>query len=85
MTVNMQAILVGLLSVSHTPDQANHAAREVLKQHAHELAQKQRALADANDELDHNHHRYCFSEAVREVADVIDPEAQRASTEGDTP
>lgn len=37
---DMHAILVGLLSVSHTPEQADHAAKEVLDQHAHELAQK---------------------------------------------
>lgn len=55
------------------------------RQHAHDLAEQQRALADANDELDHDHHVYGFSEAVRQVADLIDPKAQRASTEGDTP
>lgn len=85
MSVNMHAILVGLLSVSHTPEQADHAAREVLDQHAHELAEKQRALADANDELDHDHHVYGFSGAVRQAADLIDPKAQRASIKGDNP
>jgi hypothetical protein len=55
------------------------------REHAHELANQQRALADANDELDHDHHRYVFSPAVREAADLIDPKARRASTEGDTP
>ncbi|MDX2697014.1 hypothetical protein [Streptomyces ipomoeae] len=84
MSVNVHAILVGLLSVGHTPEQADHAARSVLEQHAHELAKQQRALADANDELDHDHHVYGFSEAVRQAADLIDPKARRASTEGDT-
>lgn len=77
MSVNMHAILVGLLSVSHTPEQADHAARTVLDQHAHELAEQIRAASlswgrvpdmDADD-----------------AADLIDPKAQRASTEGDTP
>lgn len=45
----------------------------VLDEHAHELAEQQRAVADANDELDHDHHVYGFSEAVRQVADLIDP------------
>ena len=47
----------------------------VLDIHAHELAEQQRALADANDELDHDHHVYGFSNAVRQVADLIDPQA----------
>ena len=62
-----------------TSDEVN----EAIDAFAHELAGQQRALADANDELDHDHHRYAFSEAVREVADVIDPKAQQAATEGD--
>jgi hypothetical protein len=76
-SVNMHAILVGLLSVSHTPEQADHAARTALDQHAHELAEQIRAAdlewgrvpdMDAND-----------------AADLIDPKAQRAATEGDKP
>lgn len=63
---------------------AEHRSR-LIDDFAHQLANQQRALADANDELDHDHHRYVFSPAVREVADLIDPKAQRASTEGDTP
>lgn len=42
---------------------------------AHELAEQQRSLADANDELDHDHHVYGFSGAVRKAADLIDPSA----------
>ena len=77
MIVNMHASLVGLLSVAHTPEQADHTARTVLDQHAHELAEQIRAASldwggvpdmDADD-----------------AADLIDPKAQRASAEGDTP
>lgn len=50
----MHAILVGLLSVNHTPEQADHAARSVLEQHAHELAELIRedttATGEANDQ-----------------------------------
>ncbi|MEH0442486.1 hypothetical protein QA811_02125 [Streptomyces sp. B21-102] len=42
---NVHAILVGLLSVAHTPEQADHAARTVLDQHAHELAEQIRAAS----------------------------------------
>jgi hypothetical protein len=35
--VNVHAILVGLLSVAHTPKQAEHAAQEVLSMHARQL------------------------------------------------
>lgn len=62
-----------------TGDEVN----EAIDAFAHELAQQQRALADANDELDHDHHVYGFSEAVRQAADLIDPKAQRAATTGD--
>lgn len=80
--VNMHAILVGLLSVSHTPEQADHAARSVLEQHAHELAEQQRAvLDDLFDRYDRTFHQDAFTDLI----DVIDPKAQRASTEGDTP
>jgi hypothetical protein len=75
-SVNVHAILVGLLSVSHTPEQADHAAGSVLEQHAHELAEQIRA-ADLEwggvPDMD-----------ARDAADLIDPKAQRASTEGDT-
>lgn len=77
MSVNMHAILVGLLSVSHTPEQADHAARTVLDQHAHELAERIRAASldwGGVPDMDAN-----------AAADLIDPKAQRASTEGDTP
>ena len=67
--VNIHAILVGLLSVNHTPDQADHAAREVLHQHAHQLAEQIRedttVMGEAGDQ-------YALL-----YADLIDPEAQR--------
>lgn len=47
--VNVQAILIGLLSVAHTPDQAEHAAKEVLAIHAHNLAE---AIRRERDEAD---------------------------------
>ena len=77
MTVNMHAILVGLLSVSHTPEQADHAAREVLDQHAHELAEQQRT---ALDELFHSWLPNFHQDAFTELIDVIDPKAQRTTT-----
>lgn len=77
MTANMHAILVGLLSVAHTRDQAEHAAREVLAQHAHQLAEAIRqdtsVMGEAGDQ-------YALL-----YANVIDPKARRASTEGDNP
>ncbi|MEU7416690.1 hypothetical protein [Streptomyces antibioticus] len=75
MSVNMHAILVGLLSVSHTPEQAEHAAQEVLDQHAHELAEQLRQLCECGG----------LGRCYCPCADAIDPKAQRASTEGDNP
>lgn len=72
MTVNVQAILIGLLSVSHTPEQADHAAREVLDQHAHELAEQQRAHGNAEDG-----EPGCWHDGVTAAANLIDPEPQR--------
>lgn len=79
MSVDMHAILVGLLSVSHTPDQAGHAAREVLDQHAHELAEKIRA------EGAYWGSHSAAGKVYAKAANLIDPKAQRVSTEGDTP
>lgn len=76
MSVNMHAILVGLLSVSHTPEQADHAAQTVLDQHAHELAERQRAWIENRSDMPW---------WADQIPDVIDPKAQRASTEGDAP
>jgi hypothetical protein len=74
-SVDMHAILVALLSVSHTPEQADHAARSVLEQHAHELAEQLRQQCKCGGMGT----CYCL------CADRIDPEVQLADTEGDTP
>ncbi len=66
---NMHAILVGLFSVPHTPEQADHAARSVLEQHAHELAALQRLRMD---ELDLTGQK---ARIVGRIIDLIDPEA----------
>lgn len=85
MSVNMHAILVGLLSVSHTREQADHSARSVLEQHAHQLAEQQRHHFGVGDAPVKAH---CatgcnFCQGVSSAADLIDPKAQRAATEGD--
>lgn len=74
MSVNMHAILVGLLSVSHTPEQADHAAREVLNQHAHQLAEKVRETASnwgGVPDMD-----------ASDAADLIDPAVVGRDAEG---
>ncbi|MFF8482314.1 hypothetical protein [Streptomyces antibioticus] len=85
MSVNMHAILVGLLSVSHTPEQADHAAREVLNQHAHELAKQIRSAVSAEDGPATKWNWWDAATIPGSCADLIDPKAQRASTEGDNP
>lgn len=72
MPVNMHAILVGLFSVAHTPEQADHAARSVLDQHAHELAKQQHAYAEAE-----NGEPGCWHDGAHAAARLIDPEAQQ--------
>ncbi|MEU1497327.1 hypothetical protein [Streptomyces sp. NPDC005732] len=69
MPVNIEAILIGLLSVAHTPEQAQHAAQEVMRQHAHELAEQLRADAATGDKSGLTRIYY------RSAADRIDPEA----------
>lgn len=71
MAVNMEAILIGLFSVVHTPEQAEHAARSVLKQHAHQLAEQIRNSEELRDATD-DHVSDCLM-----AADLIDPEVQR--------
>lgn len=74
MSVNMHAVLVGLLSVTHTRAQAEHAAREVLNQHAYELAKQIRETA-ANwggvPGMD-----------ARDAADLIEPAVTGRDAEG---
>lgn len=76
MTANIHAILVGLLSVAHTPEQADHAAREVLNQHAHQLAEQQREDIDLTTHSGESDY-LCEDCAVVRAAASIDPEAQR--------
>lgn len=76
MSVNVHAILVALLSVQHTPEQADHAARSVLDQHAHELAKQIRAV--------HLQWRWVPDMDARDAADLIDPQARCAGYDGDS-
>lgn len=76
MTVNMQAILIGLFSVTHTPEQAEHAANEVLSQHAHELAKQIRKERDAAD-VPGSPFTPHMARGADWAADLIDPQAQR--------
>ena len=55
---------------------------DLLDAFAHELAERQRAaLPDVMDRWFGSLHQ----DAISEVIDLIDPQAQRAITEGDTP
>ncbi|CAM5620467.1 hypothetical protein [Streptomyces aurantiogriseus] len=74
---NVHAILVGLLSVAHTPEQAEHAAREVLNQHAHQLAEQIRQDAQARHDRDFSDNRIFRLTGAQAAADLIDPEAHR--------
>ncbi|MBP5870882.1 hypothetical protein [Streptomyces scabiei] len=67
--VNIEAILIGLLSVAHTPEQAEHAAKTVLGDHAHELAEQQRALLRSKGPV--------WTGSINQVINHIDPEAQQ--------
>lgn len=75
---NPHPVLIGLLSVAHTPAQAEHAAKEVLRQHASYLARQQREHFGVGDTPVKAH---CdpdcdFCRGVIEAADVIDPDVQ---------
>lgn len=78
MTVNVEAILIGLFSVAHTPAQAEHAAREVLRQHAHQLAEKIRE--DVGDDIAAHpgfaEMAECEGCATVRAANLIDPEVE---------
>ncbi|CAL9664491.1 hypothetical protein SUDANB1_07140 [Streptomyces sp. enrichment culture] len=76
--INIEAILIGLFSVAHTPEQAEHAARTVLRDHAHQLAELQRhhfgignapVRAHCDPDCD-------FCQGVTSAADLIDPEVK---------
>lgn len=68
MTANIEAMLTGLLSVAHTPERAEHAARSVLDQHAHQLAERARKAECCGADV-------CACREI--VADAVDPEVQR--------
>ncbi|WP_127468794.1 hypothetical protein [Streptomyces sp. B27] len=73
-------ILVGLFSVRHTPEQAEHAAKTVLEQHARYLANKQRAHFGVGNAPAKAHcAEGCeFCRGVASAADLIDPEEPQA-------
>jgi hypothetical protein len=67
--MNIEAVLLGLLSVAHTPEQAERAARTILHDHAHQLAEQIREQrCDPNVDV-------CA--CCEKAADLIDPEVQR--------
>lgn len=68
--MNIEAILIGLFSVAHTPEQAQHAAREIMRLHAHELAEKIRK--QRHESHDHVSCLPCF--IYGEAASLISPE-----------
>ncbi|MFF8100113.1 hypothetical protein ACF07S_10110 [Streptomyces sp. NPDC016640] len=75
--MNIEAVLVSLLSVSHTPEQAEHAARTVLRDHAHQLAEQQR---QAHDRSSYHMGLSCKPEydcGVAKMINLIDPGATR--------
>ncbi|MFF8679528.1 hypothetical protein ACF07F_16615 [Streptomyces sp. NPDC015237] len=71
--VNVEAILIGLLSAAHTPEQATHAARTVLRDHAHQLAEQQRAVAQTRHDRSYSDNRVFELKGSRDAADLIDP------------
>ncbi|GHJ04752.1 hypothetical protein TPA0906_66170 [Streptomyces olivaceus] len=66
--MNIEAILIGLLSVAHTPEQAEHAARTVLRDHAHQLAETIRTTELPEIQVD------MFDNGTQWAADLIDPD-----------
>lgn len=82
-SVNIEAILIGLFSIKHTPEGAAHAAKEVMRQHAHELAEKQRRHDEAEpiDYRETQAWRDGYSDGIQEAADLIDPEVLNSGGE----
>lgn len=72
--------IMGLMDPSYSEPVRRSMAQSVLDKHAHELAEQQRAHGNAEDG-----EPGCWHDGVTTAADLIDPKAQRASTEGDTP
>lgn len=76
-TMNVEAILIGLLSVTHTPDQAAHAAKEALRQHAEQLADRQHKHFMPRQPGWTAEYIRGLDDGLDAAADLIDPEAQR--------
>lgn len=72
--------IMGLMDPSYSEPIRRSMAQSILDKHAHELAEKQRA---AVDDLFDRWFPQVHQDALTELIDVIDPKAQRASTEGD--
>jgi hypothetical protein len=73
--------IMGLMDPSYSEPVRRSMAQSILDKHAHELAEKIRAERGTTS-LENGHH---FFSGMDFAADLIDPKAQRASTEGDTP
>jgi hypothetical protein len=74
--VNIEAILIGLFSVAHTPEQAEHAARTWMRAHAHQLAEQQRKhFIHREPEWTADYVRG-LDDGLDAAADLIDPEVQ---------
>ncbi|MFE4671069.1 hypothetical protein [Streptomyces sp. NPDC056723] len=74
--MNVEAILIGLFSAAHTPERAQHAATEVMRQHAHELAEKIRVDAQAQHDRSYSDNRIFELKGARNAANLIDPEVK---------
>lgn len=74
--MNVEAILIGLLSVAHTPEQAEHAAKTALSLHAHQLAEQIRRDAQARHDRDYSDNRIFRLTGAQAAANHIDPKAE---------
>lgn len=74
--VNIEAILIGLLSVAHTPEQAEHAAKTVLGDHAHQLAEQQRKHWTPRPPGETADYVRGLDDGFDKAADLIDPEVE---------
>ncbi|MER8219721.1 hypothetical protein ABTZ58_03805 [Streptomyces sp. NPDC094143] len=75
--MNIEAVLIGLLSTTHTPEQAEHAARTVLRDHAHQLAEQQRKHFIPRPQGKSADYVRGLDDGLDAAADLIDPEVQR--------
>ncbi|MER7738863.1 hypothetical protein ABTX34_11150 [Streptomyces sp. NPDC096538] len=78
---NIEAVLIGLLSTTHTREQAEHAARTVLRDHAHQLAEQIRENTRARltrvTAVHGEDWGRTWASGRERAADLIDPEVQR--------